>query len=177
MRREDLDVLWMWLKASYPKKYKAMSDQEVVLIKDNISFAYEKCELDEVMTAYRFFLDKSPFEPTTAEVKTYIAERLVKVEAPVEIDGLPEHHYMRGRYLHSEAFDKAQADFRSGIRRPFKWYIEKYPAIEWVPWVAGPPEYWKGIEYKGWERTRDGEIKPIGAPNKRDLTITQIGRL
>lgn len=174
MVREDLDRLWTWLKASYPKKYKSLSEQEAVLVKDNFSFAYESVELSDVMAAYRFFLDKSPFEPTTSEVKTYIAERLVKVEEPV-MDDLPEHHYMRGRYIHAEAFDKAQEDRRNGIKKPFAWYVEQYPSIEWKPWASEPPAHWKGIEYKGWEKTREGFIKPIGAKNKSDLTVTQLG--
>lgn len=175
MTGEELDTLCMWLKTSYPKKYKSLSEGEMIITKDNFSFAYEKQSLADVMAAYRFFLDKSPFEPTTSEVKTYIAERIVKTETPVTMDDLPEHHYMRGRYIHAEAFDKAQEDRRNGIKKPFSWYVEQYPSIEWKPWASEPPAHWKGIEYKGWEKTREGFIKPIGAKNKSDLTVTQLG--
>ena len=175
MTGEELDTLCMWLKTSYPKKYKSLSEGEMIITKDNFSFAYEKQSLADVMAAYRFFLDKSPFEPTTSEIKQYIAERIVKTEEPVSMDDLPEHHYMRGRYIHAEAFNKAQADRKEGIKKPFSWYVEQYPSIEWQEWVDEPPVYWQGIEYKGWEKTRDGFIKPIGARNKSDLTVTQLG--
>lgn len=175
MTGEELNTLWMWLKATYPKKYKHASEQESIIIKDNFDFAYEKYGLDQVMTAYRFFNDKTPFEPTTSEIKTYIAERLVKTEEVIDKTGMTEHHYMKGRYIHAEAHDAAIADMKNGIKKPFSWYIEQYPNIVWREWASGPPEHWKGIEYKGWEKTKDGEIKPIGVPSKKDLTITQLG--
>lgn len=173
MTSEELDNLWLWLKVTYPKKYRAFSEQEGVLVKDNLSFAFEKYNLDEVMTAYRYFNEKTPYEPTASEIKTYIAEKKPKAEKKEDFS--EEHHYTKGRYLHEEAYDAWVRDQRNGTRngKTFKDYIKEYPNIVWRPWVTTCPDHWRGVEYKGWERV-DGLVKPKGAPAKSALTLLQL---
>lgn len=170
MTREEINDLYRWLQVTYPKRYAKLGEFEETITKDNLFQAYKSYEIFSVMDGYRGFLEKSPYEPAISDIKAYLAEREAKTaqaeEPEPSIDDLPEHHYMRGRYIHAKAFDVAQADRRAGIVKPFKWYVEQYPDIEWKPWASGPPEYWKGTEYTGWERDENGFVRPKGCKPK-----------
>ncbi len=171
MTNEELDSLWLWLKVTYPKRYKSLSDMEAIIAKDNLAFIFEKYGLDEVMVAYRYFHEKLPYEPTASEIKTYIAERATKPETKQEFS--EEHHYTKGRYVHEEAEAAWRRDQQNGTRngRTFADYVKEYPKYVWRPWVLGCPDYWLGTKYEGWERTEDGLIKPKGAPSRRNAEL------
>lgn len=164
MTREEIDTIYNWLRASYPKRYEKQDEFTRIITKDNLFAAYEKYDPSDVMTGYRYFLEKSAFEPAISEIKAYLAERQAKEIVRESLDDLPEHHYMRGRYIHTEAADAWQRDQALGVRngKTFKDYIKEYPKVEWKPWASGPPEHWKGTEYTGWERDENGFVRPKG---------------
>ena len=172
MTREETDLIYNWLRASYPRRYNNQDDFTKAVTKDNLFMAYETYDSTDVMTGYRYFLEKSPYEPAISEIKAYLAEREAKMakneEVSVSLDDLPEHHYMRGRYIHAAAADAWQRDQANGTRngKSFKDYIKEYPEVVWRPWVSGPPDHWKGTEYTGWERDENGFVRPKGCKPK-----------
>ena len=172
MTREEVDTLYGWLRVTYPKRYTKFGDFEESVVKDNLYQAYKAYDIFAVMDGYHGFLERSPFEPAISDLKAYMAEREAKASKKEEpepsLDDLPEHHYMRGRYIHAAAVDAWQRDQKNGTRngKSFKEYIKEYPDIVWVPWVSGPPEHWKGTEYTGWERDANGFIRPKGCKPK-----------
>ena len=173
MTREEADLIYNWLRASYPRRYNNQDDFTKAVTKDNLFLAYETYDPSDVMTGYRHFLEQSPYEPAISDVKAYLAEREAKqaraaAEPEPSIDDLPEHHYMRGRYVHDEALEAWQRDERNRTRngKKFKDYIKEYPQVVWRPWASGPPEHWKGTEYTGWERDENGFVRPKGCKPK-----------
>ena len=171
MTREEIDTVYLWLKATYPRRYGNQDEFTAVVTKDNLFLAYEKYDMSDLMSAYRAFLEKSPYEPAISDIKAYLAEISAKQVVEQSMDDLPEHHYMRGRYIHEEAANAWQTDFKNKNLngRTFKDYVKEYPNVVWKPWTSlGPPDYWRGTEYTGWERDENGFVRPKGAKPKHE---------
>lgn len=182
MKGNEIDLLYRWLKLTYPRKYANKSQEDEVLLKDNLSFAFEGYGIEEVMTAYRWFYDREAFEPAVSEIKSYLrgqqkdrereAEENAARQMEAQMDSLPEHHPRKGCYWHKEAFEEWWKDQKAGTRngRDFPYYCKKYPKVVWRDWVnpsanadrfEEPNGKWAYMKvYKGWTINEKGFCVP-----------------
>ena len=68
MNRQETVIVFEWLRASYPRNYKSLTEKEAETKLENLAYTFRACTFPDVINTYRRAYAEQKTEPHPSEV-------------------------------------------------------------------------------------------------------------